>query len=81
MICKQCSNLIGLPAEWPPHGRMDAQGSSRTRDYVASSHQKLYACRDCETVLRRGRNTGWMQAAKPADPIPPAPVAPLPGPA
>lgn len=65
-MCKACAGQIGLAAEWRPHGRLRAPGSPSTRSYHASVNQKLYACADCETVLVKGRNTGWSAAAKSA---------------
>ena len=64
MPCKQCSDWIGLPAEYRAHDRLEHPGSARTRGYRASRLQKLYACRTCESVLCKGQNTGWTMAVK-----------------
>lgn len=66
MACKLCLDQIGLPAEWRAHSKLEGPGSIRTRGYLASPNQTLYACRDCESVLRKGRNTGWVLATKTA---------------
>ncbi|SEQ84055.1 hypothetical protein SAMN04488038_11188 [Solimonas aquatica] len=62
--CKLCSEQIGLPAEWRAHKKLESPGSARTLGYAASLNQKLYACRECRTVLRKGRNTGWVLATR-----------------
>ncbi|WP_299696121.1 hypothetical protein [Hydrocarboniphaga sp.] len=64
MICKACSGQIGLAAVWRPHSRLRAPGSAGTMGFSASPNQKLYACSDCETVLVKGRNTGWSAAIR-----------------
>ena len=64
MTCKLCMDQIGLPAEWRAHGKLEGPGSARTRGYLVSPNQKLYACKACDTVLRKGRNTGWALATK-----------------
>lgn len=66
MSCKQCEEQIGLPPEWHAHSRLEAPGTARTHGYTASLNQKLYACKTCHTVLRKGKNTGWALAVKTA---------------
>lgn len=62
MTCKLCSDQIGLPAEWHPHSRLEAAGAQRAKGYAASPNQKLYVCKACSCILRKGRNTGWTRA-------------------
>jgi RNase P subunit RPR2 len=64
MMCKQCSDWIGLPAEWRAHSKLESPGTARTNGYLASRNQKLYACKTCATVLCKGKNTGWSLAVK-----------------
>ena len=64
MTCQKCSAQIGLPSRWGPHARMEKPGSARTTAYVATGNQLLYACRECDTVLRKGHNTGWVLATR-----------------
>ena len=63
-LCRQCAEQIGLPAEWHAHNKLEPPGSARTLGYSAALHQKLYACRTCHSVLRKGRNTGWALALR-----------------
>lgn len=65
-LCRQCAEQIGLPAEWHAHSKLEAPGSARTLGYTAALHQRLYACRTCHSVLRKGRNTGWALALRAA---------------
>lgn len=62
--CKLCTEQIGLPAEWRAHSKLENPGSAGTLGYTASVNQKLYACRTCRSVLRKGKNTGWTLATK-----------------
>ncbi|HSW12313.1 MAG TPA: hypothetical protein VLI06_05690 [Solimonas sp.] len=64
MTCKKCSEQIGLPATWGPHARLERPNTVRTSGYVATGNQKLYACTACDTVLRKGNNTGWALATR-----------------
>ncbi|HEY1075995.1 MAG TPA: hypothetical protein VGE51_04850 [Fontimonas sp.] len=43
---------------------MERPGSSGTTGYASTGNQKLYACRTCGTVLRKGLNTGWVLATR-----------------
>jgi len=65
MMCKLCSDQVGLPAVWHAHAKLERPGSERTLGYSASTQQKLYACKTCDAVLRKGRNTGWTLASRP----------------
>jgi hypothetical protein len=65
MMCKLCSDQLGLPAVWHAHAQLERPGSVRTIGYSATAQQKLYACKSCDAVLRKGRNTGWTLAARP----------------
>jgi len=62
MICKPCSDLVGLPGRWHPHSRLKTPGQQVAQLYVISPGQLLYGCASCRTVLLKGRNTGWSLA-------------------
>jgi len=64
MTCKKCSDQIGLPSTWDAHSRLERPGTARTAGYVVTGNQQLYACRECDTVLRKGKNTGWALATR-----------------
>ena len=62
MICKPCSDLVGLPGKWHPHSRLKTPGPNAAAHYASKPGQMLYSCSSCHSVLLKGRNTGWALA-------------------
>lgn len=75
MICKPCSDLVGLPGKWHPHSRLKTPSINATAHHKSTPGQLLYSCSTCHSVLLKGRNTGWSLALPLVEPAPaPAPV-------
>ncbi|MCC2659109.1 MAG: hypothetical protein K0Q76_4217 [Panacagrimonas sp.] len=80
MNCEECKRQIGANGTRHGHANLSLPGDSIPPGFQVQRFQTLYFCRVCRSVLSRGRNTGWRQAA--AIPLPigivPADVAGVP---
>jgi len=64
--CDACRLLMGIRTPWHAHPNLSQPGSPATSGYKAQTFQKLYACKECRSILVFGRNTGWAQAVREA---------------